>query len=256
MTTIHNLYQEKMQDGDVYIGRPGRGQDGYFGNPIVVGRVCLVCQQTHTTGGDTLPCYRRWLWQKLKTDSVYKSRVKGLIDSRLFCFCKPKPCHGDILIKAIEWLNQDSTDSFQLVKGNIWDYLNKADILCVTTNGVVKPNGELVMGAGVALQASRRFPSLPKVLGRAVKEHGNHVHTGVQSGKTIIVSFPTKHNWKDKSDLILIEQSITELIQLADAISAKQIVLTPPGCGNGGLCWNDVEPLLKRLNSRFIVVNN
>ena len=25
-------------------------------------------------------------------------------DIVLICWCKPKPCHGDILAKAIEWL--------------------------------------------------------------------------------------------------------------------------------------------------------
>jgi len=40
-------------------------------------------------------------------------------------------------------------------KGDLWGY--PADYRCVTTNGVVKPNGKLVMGAGVALDAKRLF---------------------------------------------------------------------------------------------------
>jgi len=37
--------------------------------------------------------------------------------------------------------------------GNIWNGLEdpQVDAICVTTNGVLKRNGALVMGAGIAL---------------------------------------------------------------------------------------------------------
>lgn len=47
-----------------------------------------------------------------------------------------------------------------------------ADVVCVTTNGVVKANGDLVMGQGtptaqhLAAQFARRFPWLPTKLGQ------------------------------------------------------------------------------------------
>ena len=40
--------------------------------------------------------------------------------------------------------------NFNLIKGNIFDYIGKVDAICITTNGTIKSNGELVMGAGVA----------------------------------------------------------------------------------------------------------
>ena len=36
------------------------------------------------------------------------------------------------------------------VKGNIFNYIGIADAICVTTNGIVKKDGSLVMGAGIA----------------------------------------------------------------------------------------------------------
>ena len=49
------------------------------------------------------------------------------------------------------------------VKGDIWK--SDCDIIAITTNGVVKKNGELVMGRGIASQAKQRYPDIPKILG-------------------------------------------------------------------------------------------
>ncbi|MCZ2224447.1 MAG: hypothetical protein LC122_12560 [Chitinophagales bacterium] len=44
------------------------------------------------------------------------------------------------------------------VIGNLFDFVNIADAICITTNGIVKSNQEAVMGAGIALQAAEKFP--------------------------------------------------------------------------------------------------
>lgn len=87
----------------VYIGRAGKGQSGYFGNPIVKGRRCHVCGDTHWGNGATLDCYRRWLANKMDFDKEFKKRVLALKGKTLVCFCKPEfPCHGDVLAEAAE----------------------------------------------------------------------------------------------------------------------------------------------------------
>jgi hypothetical protein len=98
MTTIVNLYKSKY---DVYIGRRGKGNDGYFGNPVIIGRKCPVCSKIHDDGGATLPCYEQYVRSRINTDPEFRSRVKALKGKTLGCFCKPKPCHGDILKKII-----------------------------------------------------------------------------------------------------------------------------------------------------------
>ncbi len=105
MTKIVNLYKENY---DVYIGRPGKQQDGYFGNPVAIGKSCPVCESVHTDGESTLPCYEQYLKSRLEADSDFKKRVKNLQNKTLGCFCKPKPCHGDILIKYITLLNKQN----------------------------------------------------------------------------------------------------------------------------------------------------
>lgn len=86
----------------VYIGRAGKGMDGYFGNPVAVGKTCIVCGKTHVGGGETLPCYEVWLKRRLVADKKFAEKVKALKGKVLVCFCKPKPCHGDVLLRYMD----------------------------------------------------------------------------------------------------------------------------------------------------------
>lgn len=61
--------------------------------------------------------------------------------------------------------------------GNLWDF-HRAESNCfivIPTNGVLKANGDAVMGAGLAKQAAQQFPTLPKLLGQAIHDTGNAV---------------------------------------------------------------------------------
>ena len=88
----------------VYVGRAGHGEDGYFGNPVARGRVCSECGQVHHAGGETLPCYARYLERRLQADPQFRARVAGLRSKTLVCFCAPNPCHGSLLAAAAERL--------------------------------------------------------------------------------------------------------------------------------------------------------
>lgn len=137
------------------------------------------------------------------------------------------------------------------VAGNIWDYWVKGGWVVIPTNGVVKADGCAVMGAGLALQASVRFPRLSTELGSMIREYGNDLYSFV---KYRLITFPTKHHWRNRSDINLIEDSTKELILLAPS---ADIYLPRLGCGNGGLSWEEVEPILDRIlgdDPRFNVV--
>jgi len=139
----------------------------------------------------------------------------------------------------------------QEIIGNIWE--TDCDIICVTTNGVVKSNGELVMGKGVALQAKQRYPILAKRLGNMVSLYENKPYLIVYDNiKYDIISLPTKYHWRDKSDIELIKNS---LIIIKNMISEDHtIALSRPGCGNGGLKWEDVKKVIEPiLDDRFTV---
>jgi hypothetical protein len=92
----------KREAYDVYIGRAGRGQKGVFGNPVAIGRKCPECEKVHKDGGSTLGCFRKYFFRRLEEDTEFKSEVLALKGKKLGCFCKPKPCHGDVIVKYLE----------------------------------------------------------------------------------------------------------------------------------------------------------
>lgn len=117
----------------VYIGRPRRnpvpkmahyfgndgsvttmviaGEYGSLGNPIPVGPTpkgepCVWCGRTYHVRGGTLLCYEHYLTWRLSADPKFYQQVKELAGKTLVCFCKPFPCHGDILAQVCEELNK------------------------------------------------------------------------------------------------------------------------------------------------------
>lgn len=90
MCTVVNLYKESY---DVYIGRAGRGQDGYFGNPFPL--------QPGAQRGSTLEKYKTWFLNRIATDAEFKQRVLALKGKKLGCFCHPNACHGDIIAEYV-----------------------------------------------------------------------------------------------------------------------------------------------------------
>ena len=134
--------------------------------------------------------------------------------------------------------------------GNIWDYLGRA-VITITTNGHVTRKGEAVFGRGCALQARERFPWLAERLGELLCIHGNHVHLLAPG----IVSFPVETSPWAVPDTSLIRRSAAELRVLVDREGWPFVVVPRPGCGGGGLCWEEVRPLLTDFfDDRFLVI--
>src|ERR1035437_6478879 len=108
------------------------------------------------------------------------------------------------------------------VIGNMFDM--PADAYCITTNGIIKANGRAVMGAGVALSAVRRFPECDKFLANMIKEKSHQVGVFYIADNVDLISFPTKNNWKDPSDIKLIEKSANELMELIKKYGYRNVV--------------------------------
>lgn len=139
--------------------------------------------------------------------------------------------------------------------GDIWR--SGADVICIPTNGTVGRRGQLIMGAGLAKQAADRYRKLPNLAGNWVSQRGNVVGVFHFDRAPIIVTFPTKWDWRDKSDINLIRASAKQLANLADASWFQlSIALPRVGCGLGGLAWEQVRPVLsEHLDDRFTVVH-
>lgn len=138
-------------------------------------------------------------------------------------------------------------DVMQLIEGEF-------DALCITTNGFVKRNGECVMGRGIALTIKQRFPKVPFKLGTLINERGNHVHVIGKFKHGRLLSFPTKHHWREDSDINLIERSCYELEQFIDERGYTKVLLPRPGCGNGKLKWEHVKPVIERVLSDRVYI--
>ena len=88
---------------DVYIGRPGRGKSGEFGNPHTLG-FCRVCDQVHRDKGDASAAFAEDFYFQIQHDPVYRQKIEALRGKVLGCFCDDKnTCHGRVYV---EWLER------------------------------------------------------------------------------------------------------------------------------------------------------
>lgn len=85
-TVVVNIRKEKC---DCYIGRGSP-----FGNMYIIGK--------HGNRDQVIAKYRAWFLDKVSNDQAFRSKVMALKGKRLGCFCKPLPCHGDVLVQLIE----------------------------------------------------------------------------------------------------------------------------------------------------------
>ncbi len=92
-TIVVNKYKVDMSDPDiVYIGR-----GSVFGNPFV------MKNKSDEERTRVIEEYRHWLWVQIQQGAITKEMLLELDEKRLACYCAPKPCHGDVIVKAIEW---------------------------------------------------------------------------------------------------------------------------------------------------------
>ena len=96
-TRVVNIRWDKY---DIYIGRAGKGMDGFFGNPHVIG-YCKICQRHHDRE-DAIEAFRQEFIAKINSDDFYKKSINLLRGKVLGCFCKPEACHGDVYTDYFE----------------------------------------------------------------------------------------------------------------------------------------------------------
>ena len=128
----------------------------------------------------------------------------------------------------------------------------KGNMLAATAQALVNTvNTEGVMGKGIALHFKERFPENYAAY-RAACKNGN-VRVGAMfvtevtdlSGPKWIINFPTKSSWRKPSELSYIRDGLTALVQVIEQLNIRSIALPPLGCGNGGLDWQTVKPVIE-----------
>jgi O-acetyl-ADP-ribose deacetylase (regulator of RNase III) len=130
-------------------------------------------------------------------------------------------------------------------QGNLLEAPVEALVNTVNTVGV--------MGKGIALAFKKRFPENTDAYEIACK--AGEVRVGSMfitarvelGGPRWIINFPTKQHWRNPTKFEWVE---TGLLALRDEIVRKEIrSLAVPalGCGNGGLDWSLVRPLIEEV---------
>ncbi|MGH9424939.1 MAG: type II toxin-antitoxin system antitoxin DNA ADP-ribosyl glycohydrolase DarG, partial [Terriglobia bacterium] len=111
---------------------------------------------------------------------------------------------------------------------------------------------EGVMGKGIALQFSKKFPEMFEAYKRACK--AGEVRLGKMHvvertdmlNPRYIINFPTKGHWRSRSRIEDIEAGLAALAGEIRKRGIKSIAVPPLGCGNGGLDWRVVRPAIER----------
>lgn len=108
-----------------------------------------------------------------------------------------------------------------------------------------------VMGKGIALQFKNKWPDNFTQYQAACKagtvRPGKMMvfHAGAYAQPHFIINFPTKDHWRGNSKLSFIQDGLQDLIAQVRALDIRSIAIPPLGCGNGGLNWHDVKPLIE-----------
>ncbi|MGM3308122.1 type II toxin-antitoxin system antitoxin DNA ADP-ribosyl glycohydrolase DarG [Anabaena sp. WFMT] len=121
------------------------------------------------------------------------------------------------------------------------------DILESSTECLVNTvNCEGYMGKGIAYQFKLRFPENNKDYIKACRNKSLRIGTihYFWEKEKLIINFPTKDKWRQKSQIDYIHQGLVELVKLIQSLNIKSIAVPPLGCGNGGLNWTDIRPIV------------
>lgn len=119
-TTVVNIRWEAC---DVYVGRSRRGSPASkWGNPFVVGRppprrhliymqerpeAKMASSERDLNREEAITLYRTLIEERLRKGDLTKRDFEPLRGRKLGCFCKPQPCHADVLVEITERLFQD-----------------------------------------------------------------------------------------------------------------------------------------------------
>jgi len=89
----------KKSDFDVYIGRPS-----IYGNPYSH-KEHSIAQQKVPDVETAILYYRQHLLRESLLNPMFFRAIMALEGKVLGCWCKPKACHGDVIVQFINEIN-------------------------------------------------------------------------------------------------------------------------------------------------------
>ncbi|MEG5043574.1 DUF4326 domain-containing protein [Microcoleus sp. B4-C1] len=97
-------------ENKIYIGRANKSlglESSPLSNPYKIG--------VDGNRAEVIALYRKWLWKRIvigynNPNQTFKElfsiahRVNNGEKIKLICYCKPLDCHGDVVVKCINWI--------------------------------------------------------------------------------------------------------------------------------------------------------
>ncbi len=125
-------------------------------------------------------------------------------------------------------------------KGDIFDSQCQAIINTVNCEGK--------MGKGLAYQFKKKFPEMEQdyvkvCLNGELYPGKLHIY---QEKNFLIINFPTKKKWREKSKIEYIIIGLRKLKEEIVKRGINSVAIPPLGAGNGGLNWNEVKTEINR----------
>ena len=157
-----------------------------------------------------------------------------LVGKELGCWCKPNPCHGDILVEECKrWL---ASDRIHHVDGSVFDAPNSVALAhCVSA--------DLAMGSGIAVQFAKRWPDIRS--GYVGSKPGSlHVHV---SARGPIFNLITKERFDDKPSWEDFRNSVVALKNKMIELEMRTVAVPELGSGRDQLDLNKVIKTLREV---------
>jgi len=133
-------------------------------------------------------------------------------------------------------------------QGNLLDADVEALVNTVNTVGI--------MGKGIALMFKEAFPENFRLYAAACKQGEVQIGrmfvterpplAGSSRGPRWIINFPTKRHWRDRTRLEWVEAGLADLARVLQENAIRSVALPSLGCGNGGLEWSTVRPMIEQ----------
>jgi hypothetical protein len=103
MVRVVNKHKHIPTSNDVYIGR-----GSIFGNPYS-SKNGTKAQFIVASKSEAIASYKKYFDERIRVDEEFKSAVESLRgrDVNLVCFCKPSPCHGDVIKEYLDEVKLD-----------------------------------------------------------------------------------------------------------------------------------------------------
>jgi O-acetyl-ADP-ribose deacetylase (regulator of RNase III) len=114
------------------------------------------------------------------------------------------------------------------------------------------------MGKGIAVSFKQRWPKMYEEYRRRCKsgEFGLGDVFLWKEGGTFVFNLGTQRSWKTTAELWAIEQSLAEMVKMAEAEKIEVLALPRIGAGLGGLDWEDVKTRIIKIaeNTRLRIL--